>query len=426
MSNQQISKRFSDEQVSAILENYLSGEVSVKEALILLALKRSQFFNLVAKYRDNATEFTIKHQGNEGNRKISETAEAAILVELKKEKQLIDNKSMPVKFYNYSAVRDELSAKHEVKVSLFTIIDRAKKNDYCIAKPERRIHDREVLTNLAGELAQHDSSIHQWSPYIEQKFYLITTIDDYSRLLLYAELVEQENTWEHINALKSVFLRYVCPFKYYPDQHAIFRYVKERDKHRPHNNFNQYTDDVDPQWKQVLNDCDVGLSYALSPQAKGKIERPYRWLQDRIVRTAAKEKIDTLDGLKKVLKDLVEQYNAKWIHSTTKEIPIVRFENAIRSKKTLFKPFQIDLASKPEQTIDDIFCLRAERVVDSYRKISLNNIELQVPDGVPRQKVDLKLVPDVGAGLVKIRFWQKDCFLGEQLEKLENLPIVRF
>lgn len=256
-----------------------------------------------------------------------------------------------------------------------------------------------------------------------EKFYLITTIDDYSRLLLYAELVEYENVWSHILALKSVFLQYGCPFKYYPDQHAIFRYVKDRDKHTPWNTFSKFTDDVDPQWKQVLKDCGVGLTYALSPQAKGKVERPYRWLQDRIVRIAAKEHIDTLEGLQQALRRLVNTYNTRWIHSTTGEIPIIRFESAIRNKRSLFKTFKIE---KPNQTIDDIFCLRMERTVDSYRKISINNIELRVPQGEPRHTVKLNIVPDVETGLVKIRFWQVNRFLGEELVKLENLPIVRF
>ena len=327
---------------------------------------------------------------------------------------------MPIKFYNYSAVKDALG---KVSVSLPTIINLAKVHGYYLKKPERKIHDREVLTNLIGELLQHDSSFHLWSPYMKTKLYLITTIDDYSRLLLYAELIEEENVWAHIMALKSVFLQYGCPFKYYPDQHAIFRYVKDRDKNRPWNNYTKFTDDIDPQWKQVLQNCGVGLTYALSPQAKGKIERPYRWLQDRIVRIAAKEKLTTIDELGTVLKELVNTYNTKWVHSTTKEIPIVRFENATRNRRTLFKPFHLD---KPDQTVDDIFCLRAERTVDSYRKISFDNLDLRVPNGTPRQTVNLHIVPDAKKQVAKIRFWQNNNYLGEVLEKLENLPKVRF
>lgn len=49
-----------------------------------------------------------------------------------------------------------------------------------------------------------------------------------------------------------------------------------------------------------------------------------------------------------------------------------------------------------------------------------------MPNGMPRQTVDLKIAPDERNGLVKIRFWQKDRFTGEAPDKLYRLPIVRF
>jgi len=422
MSNQQIHKRLVKEQVITILENYLAREISAKEAMENLGLKRARFFKLLSNYKNEPDKFNIEYQRDGATRRISLKAEEAILEELVSEKKLIDNRDLPIKYYNYSAIKDDL-AKKKIIVSLPTIINRAKANNFYQEKIIRKTHDREVLTNLIGELLQHDSSVHLWSPLMSQKLYLITTIDDYSRLILYAEFVEQENVWAHICALKSVFLTYGCPLRYYSDQHAIFRFVKDRDKNYPWNNYTKFTDDVDTQWKQVLTACGVSAVYALSPQAKGKIERPYRWLQERIVRTAAKENIKTIAGLKKILKELINTYNTKWVHSTTKEIPIIRFENALRQNKTLFKTFKLNSSG---QTIDDIFCLRMQRVVDSYRKISVNGFELRVPNGTPRQTVDLKIVPDIEKGLIKIRFWQENIFLGEILEKSENLPIVHF
>lgn len=423
MNNQQLHKRLSEEQVIAILENYLAHEIKGREACLNLGIKKSRFFKLVAQYRDNSKKFTIKYQRAYANRKISQAAERKIITELKSDKKLIDNKNIPVNDYNYSAIKETLAEKHQVKISLPTIIDRAKKNGYYLPTKIKKIHDREVITNLAGELAQHDSSHHLWSPYMLKKLYLITTIDDYSRLILYADFMEQETAWAHILALKSVFLQYGCPLKYYPDQHSIFRFVKDRDKNRPCNLYAKFTDDVDTQWRQVLNDCKVSVIHALSPQAKGKVERPYRWLQDRIVRIAAKEKLTSINQLRKVLAELVWKYNTKWIHSTTKEIPIIRFENALKNNKSLFTPFKL---TKTKQTIDDIFCLRMDRIVDSYRKVSVNGLELRVPNGRPRQTVNLKIAFDDKMKLIKVRFWQKDCFLGEVLDKLENLPIVHF
>lgn len=183
MSNQQIHKRLSKEQVVAVLENYLSSEIKIKNACDNLNIKRSRFFKLLSLYKNNQNNFDINHKGNNGNRKISDESEKIILKELKSEKDLIDNKDISIKYYNYSAVQDLLEEKHKVIVSLPTIINRAKENGYFIEKHFKKIHDREVLTNLIGELLQHDSSVHLWSPYMDKKLYLITTIDpEYSGL----------------------------------------------------------------------------------------------------------------------------------------------------------------------------------------------------------------------------------------------------
>jgi len=421
---EQLHKRLSREQVLAILRSYAAGEITSQAGADHLGIKHSRFFQLAQRYEEEGTSFTItpKVRSNH-HRRVSENTEQQILTELKKEKQLIDNKNMPVKFYNYSAVRDDLLKVHQVKVSVPTIISRAKQNGFYLPKREKKIHDREVITNFTGELIQHDSSLHQWSPFVDAKWSLITSLDDYSRGLLFAELFERENSWVHITSVESVVLEYGCPLKYYPDQHSIFRYVRERDKFTPWHTALKFTDEVDPQFKQVLKDCGTELIYALSPQAKGKIERPYRWLQDRIVRTCAKEHITAIKDARKVLKELVYQYNYKWIHSTTKEVPMERLEAAIRAGKSLFRPFVIQA---PFESSKDIFALRDQRVVNSYRKISLRTVELAVPKSLLRDTVDLRIVPNVKNGLAEVRIWNRNQLVSAQLVKHEDLGLVHF
>lgn len=415
----QLHKRLDNETVVTILERYLTHDLSVTEAMSYLGLKRSRFFAVLKAYR-SGDDFNIAYERTTPKR-ITAQAETKILDELEQEQQLIENKAMPITTYNYSAVCDTLLEKHGIKVSVPTIINRAKANGYYFTHKPKRIHDREVLTNFVGELVQHDSSHHQFSPYMENKLYLITSLDDYSRRLLFAEFYERESTWLHIEAVKSVVLQYGCPFKYYADQHAIFRYVKNRDKQSPWNTYTKFTDDVNPQWKQVLLDCGIQVTYALSPQAKGKIERPYRWLQDRIVRTAAKEHLTTLPELRTVLKQLVQQYNTYWLHSTTKAVPMIRFEQALQHQCSLFKPLQLNIT---EKTIDDIFCLRAQRMVDAYRKISLDGCVLTVPNGIHKQIVDLHIVPIPEKQIAQIRFWQIGKYLGTQHIPLQKLKTI--
>jgi hypothetical protein len=95
------------------------------------------------------------------------------------------------------------------------------------------------------------------------------------------------------------------------------------------------TDEVNPQWKQVLDDLRIKLIYALSPQAKGKIERPYGWLQDRIVRTCAREGVDNVIDGNRVLEAEADRYNYKQVHSTTGEVPYYRLKRLASEGKSL-------------------------------------------------------------------------------------------
>ncbi len=237
-------------------------------------------------------------------------------------------------------------------------------------------------------LIQHDSSKHLFSPYADMKWYLIASLDDYSRLLLFPKLIEKETSWQHIVALKEVFLTGGIPFSCYVDSHSVFRFVQDRDSMwRKHY---RLTDKVDTQWKMVIDDCRVKPIYALSAQTRGKIERPYRWMQDRIVRGCAREGIKRIEEAEKVLENEVTRYNYHQVRSTTGEIPILRFERAIKEKKSLFREFTIP---SPYKSAKDNFCLRVKRLIDAYHKISLDKLTFKVHKAPLRKQVELRIAP---------------------------------
>jgi len=417
----QIHKRLADEQVRGLLERYCSGEIELEYVLQILEIRRSRFFELLKSYKENSCNFSIAYNRQEKTRQIPLQVEKNIIKELRVEKALIEDPAMPVKSYNYSYIRDQLWKNYKQKVSVPTIIDRAKKNDFYLPKKEHKSHDREVLTNYAGELIQHDSSYHKWSPYADNKWHLITSLDDYSRKMLYADFVERETTWDHIAAMERIFLKYGFPLSFYVYSHSIFRFVQGRDSFW--RNHYKVTDEADPQWKQVLIECGVKITYALSPQAKGKVERPYGWLQDRIVRTCAREGVKEIKSAREVLRYEMDRYNQHQVHSATREIPDFRFDNALKAKKTMFRPF---VPPPPFESTKDVFCLRVERRINSYRKVSLNNLELKV-SGVPlHSRVQMRIVPDKETGIAEVRFWYNDKLVDIQKVKNEDLNLVRF
>ena len=418
--SKQLHKNFTDEQVKLLLKSYVDKKIRINYILQILGIKRRRFFELLNRYKKDPDNFSIQYNRKTINRKIDKTIEINIIKELNREKVLILDKEVPIRCYNYTYIKDILENDYNQKVSLSTIINRAKTNSFYLTKPKRKAHDREVITNYPGELIQHDSSHHQFAPYASDKWYLITSIDDYSRLILYACLVERETTWEHILALEYVLLKYGFPLAYYVDSHSIFRFVQGRDSFW--RNHYRLTDEANPQWKQVLDDCRVKVTYALSPQAKGKIERPYRWIQDRLVRTCYRENIRDIKKGQLILNNLLQRYNYRIVHSTTGEIPYIRFQRAIREKRTLFREFRI---MPPFLSSKDIFCLRVERMVDSYRKVSINNLELKVPKAPLHERIQLRIVPDKESGISEVRFWHRDNFLGNQKVKNSELNLVQ-
>lgn len=416
-------RRLDEVQVKRIFDQYCTRACSAGDAQAKLGLKPSAFFALLKRYRTEKEHFVLTLETDHARHKKSEATDTVILEELKAEHELIANKDMPITTYNYSAIADTLKEKHDIRVSVSTIISRAKVHGYYLPRPEKKAHTRIVATDFIGELVQHDASIHLWSPYMKEKLTLITSLDDHSRVLLFADFFARESAWHHIEAAQSVFQTYGCPLKYYADQHSIFRYVKNRDMERNWHEYTQFTDDVDPQWKQVLKRCGVEVIYALSPQAKGKIERPYRWLQDRIVRIAAKEKLTTIDELRDVLGRMRETYNNVWVHSTTKEIPVIRFEKALNGNCSLFRPMA---SASPGSDPRDVFCLRFVRKTDGYRRISLDSVVVELPNAKPATETDIRCSLDEQTGLVTLRCFQAGRFVEEKLVRVSDFKTLRF
>ena len=162
----------------------------------------------------------------------------------------------------------------------------------------------------------------------------------------------------------------------------------------------------------------VGVAYALSPQAKGKVERPYRWsqtwqsrLEDQIVRTCAPEvrgtcvleKLTTLQEARAVLKEEVDRYKNHQVHSTAREIPSIRFEKARRTGNSLFRPFCLP---KPYTSPKDVSCLQETRMVNGYWRISLFNHTIEVPKVPLYEHVEIHLIPDTQRQTMDVRIWR--------------------
>jgi len=226
-SMSQLRKRFTDEQIKVLFQSYCQGQIRRADLQEMLRIGKSRFFVLLKEYRRDPEAFSIVYERATPQR-LSAEVEAEIKRGLLQEKEIVQDPDLPISGYNYSAMRDRLQ-KRGTEVSLTTIIDRAKRPGCHKPRRKRKSHDREVLTASIGALVQHDASLHLWSPLAKVKWTLITSIDDYSRKILFADFFSRETTWAHIQAAQTLIQSYGLPLRYYVDSLRVFRFIQGRD-----------------------------------------------------------------------------------------------------------------------------------------------------------------------------------------------------
>jgi len=401
LTTMQLHKRVTIEKVRQHLEWYERKTMRLDEILTNLGIGRRRFYDLLRRYRADDLA-NLKPVRTTNHLRLPKAIDEIIREELVKDQQLINDPNTTIRTYNYQAVCDEVVKRIGRDISAQTVRNRAKAWGFYLAKPSsKRKHVRVVMTTACGLLLQHDASHHVWAPHAGVKWSLITTLDDYSRLLLYAEFFEEESSWAHIKALEAVTTKYGIGANYYTDNHAIFRFTERTETYRRTPKVD--AKEVKTQWETAVRASGMDIIYALSPEAKGKIERPYRWLQDRITRACAKSGITTIEQARRVLGEEVTRYNTHQVHSTTGEIPQVRFQRAEREGNSVFKPFELPA---PYTSSKDVFCLREERKVNGYSQISWNKRYIKVPNYIPEgATVELHIIPD--SSRPEVRVWYK-------------------
>ena len=126
----QLHKKFNDCQVKDLLTRYIKKKVEREEIQKVLDIKKTRFFALVKRLKDDPENFSVSYFRSIPTRTISKAIETNIMKELKIEKDLIKTKDVPIRCYNYSYIKDILENDYHQKVSLSTIINRAKTNGF--------------------------------------------------------------------------------------------------------------------------------------------------------------------------------------------------------------------------------------------------------------------------------------------------------
>lgn len=168
--------------------------------------------------------------------------------------------------------------------------------------PQPVVHQLRERRACFGELVQIDGSPHAWleerSPYCT----LLVLIDDATGQLLGLLLVDQESFHNYARLVRPYFERYGKPVAFYSDKHGIFRV----------NQPSRAAGEAQTQFGRAMQELDVQILCANSPQAKGRIEGVIQTLQDRLVKELRLRRIATLEDGNAYLPEFIADFNRRF------------------------------------------------------------------------------------------------------------------
>ena len=152
-----------------------------------------------------------------------------------------------------------------------------------------------------GVLIQLDGSYHRWLGKDGPQFTLQLAVDDATGTVVNALFCELENTRSYFLLLDGLIRRRGMPLALYVDRHAVF-------KHTP----SQETAAAPTQFSRAMDELGIQLIFALSPQAKDRVERAAGTFQGRLVAELRLSGATTIDDANHVLEGFLPRFNSRF------------------------------------------------------------------------------------------------------------------
>jgi hypothetical protein len=209
-------------------------------------------------------------------------------------------------------------------------------------------------------LLQIDGSDHDWLEGRGPKVNLITAIDDATSAVPFAIFRPEEDAAGYFILLRRITEILGLPLALYADRHTIFQSPKKATLEQELAGEAPRT-----QFGRLVDELGIELIPSYSPQGRGRVERLFGTLQDRLVKELRRASVSTLEEANNVLETYLPRFNA-------------RFKKEPSKPESAYLPWPADL--DPE----DVFCFRHQRTVRNDNTISFAGHPLQIPPGRQR------------------------------------------
>jgi transposase len=332
-----------------VLEHVVNGGLTIDQAAAILKLSTRQVDRLLARYRDGPA--TLAH-GNRGRTPANrlDDARRALLVELA---------TTTYAGVNHTHLAELLAEREGVVVAertLRRILAEASVRPTRTRRPPRHRSRRERMPR-EGQLLQVDGSRHRWFGPDLPFATLVAGIDDATGRVPGGTFRAAEDAVGYFTTFAQTAERHGLPGTVYSDRHGIFL----REPGRAPTIAEQLTGKRSfTQVGRALDELDIAWIGARSPQAKGRVERLWGTLQDRLVAELRLEGITTIEAANAFLPDFLERHDARFAVPAADPLPA-------------WRPWPDGLSS------DAVFCFHYPRRVGRDNTVSWPGGDLALP-----------------------------------------------
>jgi hypothetical protein len=214
---------------------------------------------------------------------------------------------------------------------------------------ELNIHPLRARRSKVGELIQLDGSEHDWFEGRGPRCTLLVFIDDATSETMHLKFVKSENVFDYFDATREYIEKHGRPEAFYPDKHSVFRVNIE----------GALSGDGKTQFGRAMEDLEIELICANSPQAKGRVERRNRDFQNRLIKAMRIAKICNIEAANAFLPSFLHKFNQK-------------FAKTPKDPRNAHRPLL------STQNLDRIFCLRHKRRLSKNLTLQYDNVIYQV------------------------------------------------
>jgi transposase len=284
-----------------IMNRVLAGRMTGQQAAEMLGVTLRHTRRMLAKYRrEGAAGLAHGNRGKTPSNKIDEAIVAEILQLAKGEYH----------DYNDSHFTEELDERHEIHVSVPTV--RRIRRSHGLPSPRKRRAPRHRRRRQrypqAGMLLQVDGSKHDWLEKRGPWLTLHAAIDDATNEVPWAVFREEEDATGYALLLHHISISHGLPLALYADRHTIFKSPKEA-------TLEEQLEGLEPRTHlgRLIDRLDIQLINARSPQAKGRVERLFGTLQDRLVKELRRAEATNLEEANRVLLHYLPRFNKRFM-----------------------------------------------------------------------------------------------------------------